>query len=108
MAGEILAFWIGGNLREAVAHEVSTIIVERFKLSFSRSKNFNCNCAFHDLSQFILKTGYHLCTVDKTYKNSTDLLYIKKDSTALRLFLTSTSFLLRFSFSQDCLSGKFF
>ena len=38
MTGEILAFWIGGNLREAVAHEVSTTIVERFKLSFSRSK----------------------------------------------------------------------
>ena len=38
MAGEILAFWIGGNLRAVVVHEDSTIIVERRKLSFSCSK----------------------------------------------------------------------
>ena len=38
MTGKILAFWIVGNLREMIAHEVSTIIVERLKLSFSRSK----------------------------------------------------------------------
>ena len=39
MTGKILALWIGGNLREVVAHEVSTITVERLKiLSFSDSK----------------------------------------------------------------------
>lgn len=97
MAGEILAFWIGGNLREAVAHEVSTIIVERFKCPF-HVQNFNCNCAFNDLSQFVLKTGYHLCTVDKTYKNSTDLLYIKKrfncSEIVFNLYVVSITFFL--------------